>query len=68
MGGLPLISPFNSPTQGEVRTGVIEHPEMLRSFPIMDDSVDLEGPNKAVGVAPEIAADDLKRKPEVSNA
>jgi len=41
---------------------------MLRHFPIMDDSVDLEGPNKAVGVAPEIAIDDLKRKAEVTRA
>ena len=68
VGGLPLLSPFSSPMQGETRTGTIEHPEMARSFPIMDDSVELEGPNKAVGVAPEIAADDLKRKAEVSNA
>jgi NADH-quinone oxidoreductase subunit B len=50
------------------RTGAIEHPELVRTFPIMDDSVQLEGPNKAVGVAPEIAADDLKRKVEVPSA
>jgi hypothetical protein len=34
----------------------------------MDDTVELEAPNKAVGVAPEIAIDDLKRKPEVARA
>src|SRR5689334_23840542 len=58
VGGLPLVSPYNSPLAGEERSGRIEHPEMLRHFPIMDDSVDLEGPNKAVGVAPEIEIDD----------
>jgi NADH-quinone oxidoreductase subunit B len=68
VGGLPLISAYSSPLAGEVRMGQIEHPEQVRSFPIMDDSVDLETAHKAVGVAPEIAADDLKRKPEVSRA
>jgi NADH-quinone oxidoreductase subunit B len=68
VGGLPLVSPYNSPTAGEQRSGRIEHPELERFFPIMDDTVDLEGPNKAVGVAPEIAIDDLKRKPEVPSA
>ena len=61
VGGLPLISPFTSPTQGEAKSGRIEHPEQVRQFPIMDDSVALETPTKAVGVAPEIAANDLKR-------
>jgi len=68
VGGLPLISPYNSPLAGELRSGRIEHPELARFFPIMDDTVELEGPNKAVGVAPEIAIDDLKRKPEVARA
>ena len=53
---------------GEERTGQIEHPEMVRLFPIMDDAVELEAPNKAFGVAPEIAIDDLKRKAEVTRA
>ena len=68
VGGLPLLSPYNSPLAGEQRSGRIEHPELARYFPIMDDTVDLEAPNKAVGVAPEIAIDDLKRKPEVARA
>jgi NADH-quinone oxidoreductase subunit B len=68
VGGLPLVSPYSSPLAGEVRTGQIEHPEMIRHFPIMDDSVEREAPNKATGVAPEIAADDLKRKAEVTSA
>jgi NADH-quinone oxidoreductase subunit B len=68
VGGLPLISPYNSPLSGEQRSGRIEHPELARHFPIMDDTVELEGPNKAVGVSPEIAIDDLKRKPEVARA
>jgi NADH-quinone oxidoreductase subunit B len=68
VGGLPLVSPYSSPLQGEERTGKIEHPEMVRQFPIMDDTVELEGPNKAVGVAPEIAIDDLKRKEEAARA
>lgn len=68
VGGLPLLSPYSSPMQGEERTGAIEHPELVRTFPIMDNSVQLEGPNKAVGVAPEIAAHDLKRKVEVPSA
>ncbi len=68
VGGLPLVSAFSSPLEGERRTGQIEHPEETRQFPIMDDAVELETPYKAVGVAPEIAADDLRRKPEVSRA
>jgi len=68
VGGLPLVSPYSSPLAGEERTGQIEHPEMIRQFPIMDDSVEREAPNKAIGVAPEIAADDLKRKAEVTSA
>jgi NADH-quinone oxidoreductase subunit B len=62
VGGLPLVSAYSSPLAGEVRTGQIEHPELVRQFPIMDDAVDLEAPNKAVGISPEIAANDLKRK------
>src|SRR6266540_3536132 len=65
VGGLPLVSAFSSPLEGERRTGQIEHPQETRQFPIMDDAVELETPYKAVGVAPEIAADDLRRKPEV---
>jgi NADH-quinone oxidoreductase subunit B len=61
VGGLPLLSPFTSPTQGEVKSGRIEHPELVRQFPIMDASVELESPMKAVGTSPEIAANDLKR-------
>ena len=68
VGGLPLVSPYSSPLHGEERTGRIEHPEMVRQFPIMDDSVELEAPTKAVGVAPEIAVDDLKRKEEAARA
>jgi NADH-quinone oxidoreductase subunit B len=68
VGGLPLVSAYSSPLRGEQRTGQIEHPELVRHFPIMDETVELETPTKAVGVAPEIAADDLRRKPEVSRA
>jgi NADH-quinone oxidoreductase subunit B len=68
VGGLPLVSSYNAPLHGERRTGQIEHPEEVRHFPIMDDTVELETPHKAVGIAPEIAIDDLKRKPEVSRA
>ncbi len=68
VGGLPLVSSYDSPLHGEQRSGQIEHPELARQFPIMDDSVELESPTKAVGVAPEIAADDLRRKTEVSRA
>jgi NADH-quinone oxidoreductase subunit B len=68
VGGLPLVSPYSSPLFGEQRTGQIEHPEMVRQFPIMDETVELETPHKAAGIAPEAAADDLRPKPEVSRA
>jgi NADH-quinone oxidoreductase subunit B len=61
VGGLPLLSPYSGPLHGEQRTGQIEHPQAPRLFPIMDERVELEAPNKAAGVALEIAADDLKR-------
>ncbi|MBO9310880.1 MAG: NADH-quinone oxidoreductase subunit B [Chloroflexus sp.] len=61
VGGLPLLSPYTSPSHGERRSGQIEHPEVVRQFPIMDPEVELENALKARGVAPEIAADDLKR-------
>jgi NADH-quinone oxidoreductase subunit B len=61
VGGLPLLSPFTSPEQGETKSGRIEHPEIVRQFPIMDPAVELEHALKARGVSPEIAADDLKR-------
>ena len=61
VGGLPLLSPLRGPDQGAARSGQIEHPQEARRFPIMDDTVALESPNKAVGMAPEIAANDLKR-------
>jgi NADH-quinone oxidoreductase subunit B len=67
-GGLPLVSPYSSPEQGEQKTGTIEHPEVLRTFPIMDDAVELEHILKASGVAPEIAANDHKRPQEVQDA
>ncbi len=62
VGGLPLVSPFTSPLQGEQKSGRLEHPEVVRHFPIMDPTVELEHALKAVGVSPEIAANDLKRK------
>lgn len=43
-----------------MRSGLIEHPELVRHFPIMDETVELESPQKAKGVAPEIAHNDLK--------
>lgn len=64
VGGLPLVSPYIVSPQGEARSGQIEHPELTRQFPIMDESVALETPNRALGIAPEIAADDLKRVAE----
>jgi NADH-quinone oxidoreductase subunit B len=61
VGGLPLISPYRSVAAGGERSGEIEHPELVRQFPIMDETVDLETPRKAAGMAPELAANDLKR-------
>lgn len=67
VGGLPLVGPYTSPEYGEVRSGRIEHPEVVRRFPIMDPAVELEHALKAKGVSPEIAANDLKRG-EVADA
>ena len=64
VGGLPLLSPYTSPSMGEHKSGVIEHPEQERAFPIMDLSVELESPIQAHGISPELAANDLKRKKE----
>ncbi len=64
VGGLPSVSPYTSPEHGEYRSGQIEHPEVVRHFPIMDDRVELENALKAHGVSAEIAANDLKRKEE----
>jgi NADH-quinone oxidoreductase subunit B len=64
VGGLPLISPYTSPEQGEHKSGRIEHPEVTRYFPIMDPTVELENALKPLGVSEEIAANDLKRKEE----
>lgn len=61
VGGLPLLSPYTSPHEGQQRSGELEHPELARQFPIMDEAVELESPYKAVGVAPEISVNDLKR-------
>ena len=61
VGGLPLLSAYTSPSHGERKSGLIEHPEQERRFPIMDPTVELENALKAVGTAPEIAANDLKR-------
>ncbi|HMO58340.1 MAG TPA: NADH-quinone oxidoreductase subunit B [Roseiflexaceae bacterium] len=70
VGGLPLVSPLRGPQYGEQRSGEIEHPQQVRLFPIMDESVARETPFRASGVSPEIAADDLKRSdvPEVGHA
>ena len=40
VGGLPLLSHYTAPTRGETRTGQIEHPEVVRQFPIMDEHVE----------------------------
>lgn len=61
VGGLPLLSHFTAPTRGEHRSGDIEHPQVTRQFPIMDETVETSTPYRAVGMAPEIAANDLKR-------
>ncbi len=37
VGGLPLLSPFNSPEHGEQRNGILEHANIARTFPLMDD-------------------------------
>jgi NADH-quinone oxidoreductase subunit B len=68
VGGLPLVSPYSSPLFGEQRSGQLELPEIVRQFPIMDETIELETPHKASGASPELAADDLKRKPEVARA
>jgi NADH-quinone oxidoreductase subunit B len=62
VGGLPLVAPYTSPPQGEQKMGQIEHPEVVRLFPIMDPTVDLEHAQKARGISPEIESDDLKMK------
>lgn len=62
VGGLPLMGPYTSPSQGEQRIGIFEHPEVERLFPIIDPTVAKENDLKAVGVSPEIEADDLKMK------
>jgi NADH-quinone oxidoreductase subunit B len=49
VGGLPLVSPYASPAHGEQRSGQIEHPELVRQFPIMDDRV---GPQAADTITP----------------
>jgi NADH-quinone oxidoreductase subunit B len=64
VGGLPLVSHYTSPEHGEERSGAIEHPEVIRLFPIMDETVETATPYQATGVAPEIAANDLKRPAE----
>jgi NADH-quinone oxidoreductase subunit B len=40
VGGLPLLSHYTSPERGETRSGQIEHPEIARQFPIMDEHVE----------------------------
>jgi NADH-quinone oxidoreductase subunit B len=64
VGGLPSLSAYTSPEHGEYRSGQLEHPEVVRHFPIMDSSVELENALKAQGTSPEIAANDLKRPKE----
>jgi NADH-quinone oxidoreductase subunit B len=39
VGGLPLLSPFNGPTKGERRSGLLEHADQTRAFPIMDETM-----------------------------
>jgi NADH-quinone oxidoreductase subunit B len=56
------MSAYTSPEHGEYRSGEIEHPQVVRHFPIMDNEVELENALKARGIAPEIAANDLKRR------
>jgi NADH-quinone oxidoreductase subunit B len=62
VGGLPLVSPYSSPHEGEQKRGVLEHPEVERFFPIMDATVELENALKASGISTEIEHDDLKMK------
>ncbi len=40
VGGLPLLTPFTPPLHGEVRSGLLEHADQPRAFPIMDDVAD----------------------------
>ncbi len=40
VGGLPLLSPYSSPERGETRSGQIEHAEIARQFPVMDEHVE----------------------------
>jgi NADH-quinone oxidoreductase subunit B len=68
VGGLPLVSPYTAPSQGEHKSGRIEHPEVERHFPIMDPTVELENALKAKGISEEIAVNDLKRKEEYGAA
>jgi NADH-quinone oxidoreductase subunit B len=39
VGGLPLLSPYSSPNHGEQRSGALEHPDVPRQFPIMDEAL-----------------------------
>lgn len=61
VGGLPLVSPYTSPSHGEYKSGDLEHPEIPRHFPIMDPTVELENALQAKGMSAELAANDLKR-------
>jgi NADH-quinone oxidoreductase subunit B len=38
VGGLPLLSPYSSPLRGETRSGELEHPQVPRAFPRMQDA------------------------------
>ncbi len=66
VGGLPLVGPYTSPPQGEQKTGMFEHPEVERFFPIADPTVPCDSPTRARGISPEIDADDLKLKKSTS--
>jgi len=53
VGGLPLVSPYTSPLYGEVKSGLLEHPEVTRLLPIADSTIALETVLKAKVLAPE---------------
>jgi NADH-quinone oxidoreductase subunit B len=52
VGGLPLLSPYSSPNHGERRTGLLEHPDVPRQFPVMDERM---APEAAVEVGDDAA-------------
>jgi NADH-quinone oxidoreductase subunit B len=63
VGGLPLVSPYQATPTSELRTGALEHPEIIRSFPIMDEQIE-----QASWDADEVIDTADQERPEVPRA